>query len=64
VILNENPGTIAAILVETICGSGGALYNPPEYLQGLRALCDKYNICLILDEVMVGMVRTGEIFAY
>jgi len=41
VILNENPNTIAAILVETISGSSGALVNPPEVLQGIRALCDK-----------------------
>lgn len=64
VIINENPGTIAGILVETVCGSGGVLVNPPEVLQGIRALCDKYGIVMIIDEVMVGFGRTGEMFSY
>ena len=64
VIINENPGTIAAIMVETVCGSAGVLVNPPEVIQGIRALCDKYNILLILDEVMVGVGRTGDMFSF
>lgn len=51
-------------MIETICGSAGALVNPPEVLQGIRALCDKYNILLIMDEVMVGLGRVGEMFAF
>jgi taurine--2-oxoglutarate transaminase len=64
VILMENPESIAAILTETFVGSGGALVNPPEILQGIRALCDKYKIVMILDEVMVGLGRAGEMFSY
>lgn len=64
VILNENPATIAAIMIESITGSAGVLVNPDEVIQGVRALCDKYNILLIMDEVMVGLGRCGEMFAY
>jgi taurine--2-oxoglutarate transaminase len=60
----ENPNSVAAMLIETVCGSGGVLVNPPEVLQGIRALCDKYKILLILDEVMVGLGRTGEMFSF
>jgi taurine--2-oxoglutarate transaminase len=63
-IINENPSSIAAIMIETICGSGGVLVNPDAVLQGIRALCDKYKILLILDEVMVGLGRTGEMFSF
>lgn len=51
-------------MVETVVGSAGALVNPPEVLQGIRALCDKFNILLILDEVMVGIGRTGKMFCF
>ena len=51
-------------MIETICGSAGVLINPPEVMKGIRALCDKYNILLILDEVMVGLGRTGEMFSF
>lgn len=51
-------------MIETICGSAGVLVNPPEVLRGIRALCDKYNILLIMDEVMVGLGRTGEMFSF
>jgi taurine---2-oxoglutarate transaminase len=60
----ENPDTIAAIMVESICGSGGVLVNPPEVIYGIRALCDKYKILLIMDEVMAGFGRTGEMFGF
>lgn len=63
-ILYENPATVAAIMIETVTGSAGALINPPKVMQGIRALCDKYNILLIADEVMVGLGRTGEMFCY
>lgn len=64
IIINENPSTVAAIMIESITGSAGVLVNPPEVIQGIRALCDKYNIILIMDEVMVGLGRCGEMFAY
>lgn len=63
-ILVEGPSTIAAIMLETVVGAGGVLVPPEGYMQGVRALCDKYNIVLILDEVMAGFGRTGELFAF
>jgi len=63
-ILAENPNSIAAVMIESISGSGGVLVTPKGYMQGVRALCDKYNILLILDEVMVGFGRTGKMFGF
>ena len=63
VIEAEGPAGIAAILLETIVGTGGVLVPPPGYLPGVRALCDRYGILLILDEVMAGFGRTGRWFA-
>ena len=64
VIQSEGSNSIAAILMETVPGTAGVLVPPPGYLQGVRALCDKYGILLILDEVMCGFGRTGEWFAW
>jgi adenosylmethionine-8-amino-7-oxononanoate aminotransferase len=63
-ILQEGPGSIAAIMLESIVGAGGVLVPPAGYMQGVRALCDKYDILFILDEVMTGFGRTGEVFAF
>ena len=60
VIESEGPGTIAAILLETIPGTAGVLLPPPGYLAGVRALADEFGLVLILDEVMAGFGRTGE----
>jgi len=59
----EGPQTIAALILETVVGSNGILIPSKRYLQGLRALCDKYGILLIADEVMAGFGRTGRWFA-
>lgn len=64
VIAFEGPQTIAAIILETVVGTGGVLPPPPGYLAGVRALCDKHGIMLICDEVMAGFGRTGAWFAY
>ncbi|MBU6279619.1 MAG: aspartate aminotransferase family protein [Actinomycetales bacterium] len=64
VITFEGPQTIAAILLESVVGTGGILIPPPGYLQGVRDLCDKHGIMLICDEVMAGFGRTGKWFAY
>jgi len=64
VIQSEGPGTIAALLLESIPGTAGILVPPPGYLAGVRALADKYGILLILDEVMAGFGRTGRWFAF
>ena len=60
----ENPAAVAAIVLETITGSNGVIIPPKGYLPGVRALCDKYGIFLICDEVMTGWCRTGTMFAF
>ncbi|MEU1090709.1 aspartate aminotransferase family protein [Streptomyces sp. NPDC005892] len=59
----EGPGTIAAIVLETIPGTAGIMTPPPGYLPGVREICDRYGIVFVLDEVMAGFGRTGEWFA-
>ncbi len=54
----------AAIMVETILGEGGIRVIPEDCLKGLRKLCDKSGILLILDEVQCGLGRTGKLFAF
>src|SRR3954447_9168253 len=63
VIQLEGPHTIAAFFVETVTGTNGILVPPHGYLQGVRALCTKYGILMVADEVMAGFGRTGEWFA-
>ncbi len=60
----EGPDQIAAIEMETITGSNGVIIPPKGYLPGVRALCDKYGIVMICDEVMAGWGRTGKMFAF
>ena len=52
----------AAILLEPIQGEGGINLPPPGYLEGLRELCDRNGMLLMLDEVQTGMGRTGKMF--
>ncbi len=63
-IIFEGPNTIAAILIESVPGTAGILIPPKGYLEGVRALCDKYEILWIADEVMAGFGRTGKWFAF
>lgn len=53
-----------AIILETVQGEGGIYPAEPEFLEGVRALCDEKDILLILDEIQCGMGRTGYMFAY
>ena len=64
VIQFEGPVTSGAILIESVVGTAGVLVPPPGYLQGVRALCDKYGIIMIADETMSGFGRTGAWFAF
>jgi 4-aminobutyrate aminotransferase len=57
------PGEVAAVLVEPIQGEGGYIVPPDGFLRGLRELCDRHSILLIMDEVQAGVGRTGKMFA-
>ncbi len=59
----HDASTIAAVIVEPMAGSTGVLPAPKGYLQKLRAICDKYGILLIFDEVITGFGRLGFAFA-
>jgi taurine--2-oxoglutarate transaminase len=63
VVQFEGPQNVAAIMMETVTGTNGIIIPPDDYLQGLRELCDRHGILLILDEVMSGFGRTGKWFA-
>jgi acetylornithine aminotransferase apoenzyme (EC 2.6.1.11)/succinyldiaminopimelate aminotransferase apoenzyme (EC 2.6.1.17) len=53
-----------AVVVEPIQGEGGVTAAKPEFLKGLRELCDQHQALLVFDEVQCGMGRTGSLFAY
>jgi beta-alanine--pyruvate transaminase len=59
----HDPATVAAVIVEPVQGSTGVILPPKGYLQKLRAICDKYGILLIFDEVITGFGRVGTPFA-
>ncbi len=54
---------VAAIVVEPVQGEAGFIPAPPEFLHGLRAICDEHGIVLVCDEVQTGFGRTGRFFA-
>jgi adenosylmethionine-8-amino-7-oxononanoate aminotransferase len=64
-MLTTGPQRVIAFVAETVVGAtGGAVPPTPGYFRGVRALCDKYGILLIADEVMCGMGRTGTLYAF
>eukprot|EP00913_Durusdinium_trenchii_P010084 g9457.t1 len=72
-IVAEGPSTIAAIMVESIPGrsmhhlregTGGVLIPAVGFMEGIRSLCNQYEILMICDEVMTGFGRTGELFGF
>ena len=54
--------TVAAIVIEPVQGEGGFVVAPPEFLQGVRRICDENGIVLVVDEVQTGYGRTGEMW--
>lgn len=56
--------SVAAVLIETVQGEGGVIPAPPEYLQGVRRLCDERGMLMMVDEVQTGFARTGEWFGF
>jgi len=63
-IVEQGPQNVIAFVAETVVGAtGGAVPPTPGYFRGVRALCDKYGMLLIADEVMCGMGRTGTLYA-
>lgn len=63
VVQAVTPHTVA-ILIEPIQGEGGIHVATPAFLKGLRALCDRHHLLLMLDEIQTGMGRTGKLFAF
>jgi 4-aminobutyrate aminotransferase/(S)-3-amino-2-methylpropionate transaminase len=55
--------TVAAIVVEPVQGEGGFVVAPQEFMEGLREICDREGILLVVDEVQTGFGRTGRLFA-
>jgi taurine--2-oxoglutarate transaminase len=63
IITWNGPDRVAGIILEPIVGTGGVIVPGDGYLQAVRAMCDRYGILLIADEVMTGFGRTGRWFA-
>ena len=61
-ILREGPETVAAVIAEPIQGVGGVIVPPDDYFPRVRAICDQYEVLLIVDEVITGFGRTGAWF--
>ena len=64
IILKTGPDQIAAIIIETITGGNGVYAGTKDWWQGLKNLCQEFNILLIMDEVVCGFERTGKPFGY
>lgn len=62
-IVRERPETIAGLIFDPLALASGVFLPPPRYMNGLRELLDRYGILLILDEVITGFARTGQMFA-
>src|SRR5215216_3360117 len=54
---------VAAIVIEPVQGEGGFQVAPLEFMEGVRAICDRHGIVLVVDEVQTGFARTGKLFA-
>jgi len=63
VIVAEDPGTVAAVIVEPVGNTGGIITPTAEYFQMLRDICTRWNVLLVFDEVITGIAKTGNMFA-
>ena len=64
VILTVGPDELGAVIVEPMTAGGGILVPPAGYYETIREICDKYELLLIIDEVVCGLGRTGKWFGY
>src|SRR3954465_13948166 len=62
IIVNEGPGTVAAVIAEPVMGAGGVIVPPPSYFPRLREICDRHDVLLIADEGITGLARPGKWF--
>jgi adenosylmethionine-8-amino-7-oxononanoate aminotransferase len=62
IIQNEDPETIAAVVLEPVQNSGGTIPPPPGYFDRVRQICDRYDVLLVSDEVICGFGRLGQMF--
>ena len=62
-IINEDPDTVAGVIVEPIGNTGGIITPTEEYFHLLRDICDRHDVLLIFDEIITGWGRTGSMFA-
>jgi len=63
IIVSEDPGTIAGVILEPICNTGGMVTPTAEYFEIIREICTRHNVLLIFDEVLTGFAKTGDMFA-
>ena len=61
-ILDEGPETVAAFIAEPVMGAGGAIVPPATYFEKMQAVCRKYDVLMVSDEVITGFHRTGNTF--
>lgn len=58
------PGDVCGVIVEAVQSDGGDIIPPPEFLPMLAELCRRHDLCLVLDEVKIGLGRTGQMFGF
>src|SRR5262249_56621318 len=63
-VAREGADRVGAVIVEPIQGVGGVVVPPPGWLERVRALCDRHDLLLVVDEVITGFGRTGTWFGF
>ena len=61
-ILEEGPDNVAFFIAEPVMGAGGVIAAPPEYFPRIRQICDRYDVLMVVDEVITGTGRTGKMW--